>query len=280
MSNKCLKQILQNALSKKNENTFRQDVYYLARKVFSLSQVDLILKENQIFDDTIFNSCLERYLNDEPLYYILKEAPFMSFMFYVNSDVLIPRNETEEMVVRVNEDIKKDHFENIKVLDACCGSGCIGIAISLLNKDVSVTGIDISLKALEVAKKNNHKLNAKVTFYQSDCLEQLIKRKEKYHYVVSNPPYIDKDTIIDKSVYDFEPHLALFADHKGMAIIEKIISQLDQVLLIEGRAYIEISPEQKDELEKLLNNHYSNYQYEFKKDINELTRFLFLKRIK
>lgn len=280
MANKCLKQILQNALSKKNENTFRQDVYYLARKVFSLSQVDLILKKNQIFDDTIFNSCLERYLNDEPLYYILKEAPFMSFMFYVNSDVLIPRNETEEMVVRVNEDIKKDHFENIKVLDACCGSGCIGIAISLLNKDVNVTGIDISLKALEVAKKNNHKLNAKVTFYQSDCLEQLIKRKEKYHYVVSNPPYIDKDTIIDKSVYDFEPHLALFADHKGMAIIEKIISQLDQVLLIKGRAYIEISPEQKDELEKLLNNHYSNYQYEFKKDINELTRFLFLKRIK
>lgn len=280
MANKCLKQILDRALDIRKEDTFRQDIYYLARKVFSLSQVDLILKENQVFDDTIFNSYLERYLNDEPLYYILNEAPFMSFMFYVNRNVLIPRNETEEMVVRVNEDIKKDQFKNIKVLDACCGSGCIGISIDLLNQNVNVTGIDISLDALEVAKENNLKLNAKVNFYQSDCLDQVIKRKEKYHYIVSNPPYIDRNTIIEKSVYDFEPHLALFADNKGMAIIEKIISQLDQVLLIEGKAYIEISPEQKDELEKLLNNHYSNYQYEFKKDINNLIRFLFLKRIK
>ncbi len=278
MATNSLENILNTALSYSNDNAFRQDVYYLAQKVFSLSYSDLLIERQKIFDDTIFIQYLNRYLNGEPLYYILKEAPFMGFDFVVNQNVLIPRNETEELTKLLIDEINDNNINKARIIDVGCGSGCISISLDLLIKDSNVTGVDISSQALKVSKENSQRLNAKVNFYLSDCLDEVIKRNEHFNYLISNPPYIDRNSFVEKSVLDYEPHLALFADNKGLAIIEKILNDIDKVLLPKGKAYFEISPEQVDDLIAIIKSILPNYNFSFKKDINNFTRFLLLEK--
>lgn len=278
MATNSLENILNNALSYSNENAFRQDVYYLAQKVFSLSYSDLLINQQKVFDDEVFTQYLNRYLSGEPLYYILKKAPFMGYDFVVDKNVLIPRNETEELTILLVDEIKENNIKQAKIIDVGCGSGCISISLDLLISDSIVTGVDISSQALKVSEENSQRLNSKVNFYLSNCLDEVIKRKEQFNYLISNPPYIDRNSFVEKSVLDYEPHLALFADNKGLAIIEKILSDIDKVLLPKGKAYFEISPEQVDDLSKIIKNKLPRYQFSFKKDINNFTRFLLLEK--
>ena len=278
MATKLINKIIQESLKINNDHAFKQDVYYLAQKAFCISLEELLISENKEVDDTLFNEYFKRYLKGEPLYYILKEAPFYGKTFSVNSKVLIPRNETEELVLYVINYVKRNKLDNVTILDVGTGSGCIAVTLKLEIKDSKVTGVDISNDAIEVAKMNNDKLNGKVTLYKSDCFDEVITRKETYQVIVSNPPYIDRDSFVEKSVLDYEPHLALFADNKGLAILEKLIMNIDKVLIDKGLAIFEISPEQEENLKNIAHKYIPSYQIEFVKDINNFVRFMVLKK--
>ena len=278
MANRLVKEILIDALKISDDEAYKQDIYYLAQKAFSLSLEELILKENEVVDDNIFNQYLKRYLDKEPLYYILGKAPFYRREFIVNNKVLIPRNETEELVYLTIKKIKEKKLTNPKIIDVGSGSGCISITLDKEIIDSLVTGVDISLEALEVAKANNKNLEANVNFYQSDCLKSVVKNKEKFNVLISNPPYIDKEQFVEESVLKYEPHLALFAEKKGLAIYEKIFRDLDLVLEEHGFAIFEISPDLKDGLIELLRLILPNYRYEFIFDINHFLRFLYIEK--
>lgn len=278
MAIRKLDDVLKEALNRNEDQAFKQDVYYLAQKVFSLSLEEIFLKNDTLVDDELFSSYFKRYQDKEPLYYILGEAPFYGRYFKVNSFVLIPRNETEELVYYAIQESKKIKKEKINIADIGVGSGCISITLALEIDNSIVLGVDISKEALDVAKENNNILNANVEFLCGDCLDPLIDNNIKVDLLISNPPYIDVNSFVEESVLRYEPHLALFAENKGLAIYEKIIKKLDEVLNPSGVALFEISPEQEDDLIKLINRYLKNYQYRFIKDINNFVRFLILNK--
>ena len=163
-----------------------------------------------------------------------------------------------------------------RILDIGTGSGCIAITLAKEFPYASVCGIDISSQALEVAKRNNNLLEGNVTLIHGDCLKEV--KDKKFDVVISNPPYISNDEFVSKTVIDYEPHIALFASNHGLEIYEKIFMDLDDVLNEDGIALFEISPPLKDRLTSLIEKYLPLYTYEFIKDINGFTRFLFLNK--
>lgn len=220
-------------------------------------------KDENIEDLQRFNEDLKRFLNGEPVQYIVGKASFFGDDFFVNKDVLIPRNETEEVVkFAINKIKEKFGDKKLKIADVCTGSGCIGCELFKHANVESIYFSDLSPKAIEVAKKNGSLLSVKGSYHISDCLDYL---NEKVDVVVSNPPYILKREEVDQSVLDYEPHLALFVDNELTVykkIIEKSVS-LDIPLII-----FEIGYDLVEKLTKLTKELAPNYQVEFKKDMN------------
>ena len=187
---------------------------------FALKEVNDFdyLKLTQCFDDEIkdyalFMSAIKRYQNGEMIEYVFEKTYFLSNPFYVNKNVLIPRQETEQLVLSSIDNIKQMFGENpITIADVCTGSGAIGISVakSLPNNTYFLT--DISKEALRVAKTNISKLleNVNVKCLEGDMLEPL--KNKKIDVLVCNPPYISDITSIDQRTWEQEPHLALLAD--------------------------------------------------------------------
>ena len=157
---------------------------------------------------------LEELLLNKPVQYVLNEAWFYKMNFFVNENVLIPRPETEELVEWIVSDLKKEKRPDpTTVLDIGTGSGCISVSLKKELPQVNVTSVDVSEKALSVAKKNAILLKASIDFFQMDFLnEKEWNRLSQYDVIVSNPPYIPigEKEILAKNVTDFEPEIALF----------------------------------------------------------------------
>lgn len=174
--------------------------------------------------DTIFlDECIARINKHEPLQYITGKAHFLDFVFYVDKNVLIPRPETEEVVLKAIELIKSNNLKT--VLDIGTGSGCIPIAIKNKLQYTNVTAIDIDVNALSVAKYNAEKYNSQITFIELDFLnESNWGHLKKFDMIISNPPYISSLEKNDMSlnVLDFEPHKALFAGEDTLLFYRKI----------------------------------------------------------
>lgn len=274
---RSLKDIKLWAYSKMNLNfVSKEDINYLLQETFSLKPYELLLKENELLDDHLFIEFFERVNNGEPLYYVLGKAPFYGLNFKCKRGVtLIPRNETEELVSMAIEDINKFGFK--KVLDIGTGTGCIALSIKKNVLEVEVHALDISKEALEVAEINKKHLGVDVKLFLGDCLENV---EEKYDLIVSNPPYIDRDSFVQESVINYEPHIALFADNHGLMIYEKIFSKIDNCLNYSSEAIFEISPDLVDGLVNLLNKYLPKYTYSFYKDMNHFIRFLKIRKDK
>ena len=167
----------------------------------------------------LMEQSVERIRNGEPLAYVLGQWEFYGMTLHVDSNVLIPRDDTCAVTSLA---IKQALFldANPRILDLCTGSGCIGLAIANRVKDAKVTLADISKDALQVAKKNinGQKLSGRVTAIVSDALETPKPFLGKFDMIVSNPPYITTKemTQLDRSVKDFEPHLALHGGEDGL----------------------------------------------------------------
>jgi len=202
----------------------------------------------------------------KPIQYIIGKSWFLGNDYFVNESVLIPRPETEELVEWVSEYAQIIN-KPLQIADIGTGSGCIAIALSLLLPDATVTGIDISEDALQVAQKNATALAANIEWVQQDILMSA-SLPGNYDIMVSNPPYIpilEKATMQDQ-VTLHEPDIALFVTNEDPLIFYKMIARLGkQALNKNGQLFFEIHYDQGPALLKLLDE--MNYHAELRQDM-------------
>lgn len=184
---------------------------------------------------------VEELKYEKPIQYIMGETTFLSNRLFVNENVLIPRQETEELVAWISEQPFKK--KKTKIMDIGCGSGCIAISLAKLFPYAQVQALDISEKALKVAQKNALENGVSVIFQQQDILKTDFF-SEKYDIIVSNPPYvrISEKKEIRNNVLNYEPHLALFvSDENPLVFYEKIAALSKESLSEEGKLFFEIN---------------------------------------
>ena len=202
-------------------------------------------------------SAVRRVLSGEPLAYILGEWTFYGMTLFIDENVLIPRDDTCAVTQLA---IKRGLYleQNPRILDLCTGSGCIGLAVANRVKDAHVTLADISEAALTVAKKNvaRHELTARVACVQADALSPAPEFLGQFDLIVSNPPYITTQemTELDKSVKDYEPHLALHGGLDGLDFYRSIVQNYTKALKPGGFLCLEYDPSQGDAICWLLEN--------------------------
>lgn len=207
-----------------------------------------------------------------PVQYIVGNVDFYGYTFIVNKNVLIPRFETEELVSRTIDYIKKYFSNDLSVVDLGCGSGCISITLSK-ELGISVDAVDISSKAIDVALENCRLNNADVNFYLGDMLEPLNK---KYDVIISNPPYISYDEDIMDIVKNNEPSIALYADNDGLYFYEKILMEASHYLNKKSMIAFEIGYMQGDRIKELAYKYFSNSKVNVIKDLSFRDRFVFI----
>ncbi|GKQ42890.1 release factor glutamine methyltransferase [Companilactobacillus sp. RD055328] len=258
-----------------NEKNIDNEVaVYLMEEMMQWTHTKFLLHQNEIMEETDYNRFFEmitKASQNHPPQYILGEAWFYGRKFKVTPDTLIPRQETEELVSQVLHDINKE--QGLDILDIGTGTGDILITLSLEKPDNHYLGLDISKEALEVAQTNANNLAADVEFIQSDLFQQVTGQ---FDVITSNPPYIadEERSVMDQSVLQFEPELALFADDNGLAIYRKIFTKIDQFLKPKGRAYFEFGYHQKEQLEELINKQLPEFEVEFYRDLTDNWRYL------
>lgn len=225
-----------------------------------------ILKEK--YPDT--NELLEKLATGYPPQYLIGDVEFLNTKIKVNENVLIPRFETENLVDKTIKYAKEMFNHKVNILDLGTGSGCIAIAIKK-NLDCEVTALDISEKALELAKSNALLNNVEVTFLRKSMTEPLDKN---YDIIISNPPYIPYDGYVEKNVKAYEPSLALFAEDSGLYFYKEILNKHLKNLNKPSLIAFEIGDNQQFLLEDYLSEF--NLKYCFENDFQGLTRYLFI----
>lgn len=198
---------------------------------------------------------LRRYLAGEPLAYILEEWEFYGLPLHVTSDVLIPRDDTCAVAsLAISRGLFLD--QDPRILDLCCGSGCIGLAVASRVKDARITLADLSKEALAIAKKNiqrNH-LGGRVSCMQVNALEPVPAFLGKFDMIVSNPPYITGAEMLElpESVKDYEPHMALYGGEDGLDFYRGIVRNFSPCLKPGGFLCFEFGMGQGDAVCRIL----------------------------
>jgi len=217
--------------------------YLILEKLFGINKTDIVIDkkiEYLAVTKEAMDEILRRLTKKEPIQYILGEADFFGRKFIVDENVLIPRQETEELVDLIKTDNGRS---NLKILDIGTGSGCIPITLALEMNEAKVFSVDIDENCLALADRNAKRNNATVQFFQTDIL------KEDFpivalDIVVSNPPYVrqSEKLVMRKKVLEYEPHLALFvADEEPLVFYKTIAKKAAKHLKKEGKLYFEIN---------------------------------------
>ena len=225
--------------------------------------------------DKDLDTALKELESGIPVQYIVGNTNFYGYDFKVNRNTLIPRFETELLVEKTYNYIKK-YFnkDNIKILDIGTGSGCIAITLNKLLNSCDNTGTDISSEALEVAKENNISNNTNVKFIESDIFSNI---SDKYDVIISNPPYISYgDTEVMDIVKNNEPHLALYAKDNGLYFYDKIIKESCKYLNDKFIMAFEIGYKQGKDITKIVNKYYKDINMSVEKDYSGRDRFVFI----
>ena len=219
---------------------------------------------------------IKKLCNGIPIQHITNRQEFMKMTFFVDENVLIPRPDTEILVEEVIKIAKKINAK--KILDLCTGSGAIAISLAKYINRSNITAVDISKKALNVAKLNakNNEVEDRITFVESDLFKNL--KKEKYDIIVSNPPYIKKEVLkkLDKEVQK-EPKLALDGGYDGLDFYRKIIKNAEEYLKFNGYLCFEIGYDQKEDVENLLKEQEKYINITCKKDLCDNDRVVIAK---
>ena len=201
---------------------------------------------------------LDRLLEGEPLAYVLGEWEFYGLNLVVSPDVLIPRDDTVAVAsLAISQGLFLD--KDPRILDLCCGSGCIGLAVASRVKDAKVTLADLSQKALNVAKQNtalNH-MTGRVRCVQADATKPAPAFLGKFDMIISNPPYITGEEMkqLPKSVADFEPHMALYGGEDGLDFYRAIAENYTPALKSGGYLALEFGMGQGDDVCRILAEH-------------------------
>ena len=235
-----------------------------------------IHKNENIKDFPLFSEQFDRFLAGEPIQYILGETEFLGLDFIVDNRVLIPRQETEEVVTQAYlRALGAFGDKVINVADICCGSGVMGISLA---KKLTVRYLfmsDISGDAIEVAKQNAKKHDVIGNFFIGNACDELVKAGAKVDLLVANPPYILKKEDVDESVLAFEPHIALFAD-ENLSVYRDIFKSLPKLKKDYMLCVFEIGYDLKEKLTELIKQTLKNVTFGFAKDINGKERILIL----
>lgn len=227
----------------------------LLMHLLNVSKEYLIINNNKEIDNIIvqkFNEFLNKLINGIPIQYITNRQEFMGLSFYVDENVLIPQPDTEILVEETIK-ISKLFKNNLEILDMCTGSGAIAISIKKAILDCKVTAADISTEALNIAKKNAINNKVDIELIKSNMFENIKTRK--FDIIVSNPPYIETDTINNLSIeVQSEPKLALDGGTDGLDFYKIFSLEADKYLNSNGYLLLEIGYNQKEKIIKLLDN--------------------------
>ena len=219
------------------------------------------------------DEAIKRLNNGEPVQYIVGDVNFYGNIIKVNKNVLIPRRETEELVEKTQELIKNLFDKDISILDIGTGSGCIPITLKKIFPKSNITAIDISNKALEVAKNNALLNNVDIKYIQSDIFSNI---NNKYDCIISNPPYLKEDDYIMDIVKNNEPHIALYADNNGLYFYEEILKNANKYLNNKYLIAFEIGETQGEDIIKIAKKYFPNATIKLEKDLQKLDRFIFI----
>lgn len=276
--------------------TYRQKFFELKNlnnKYLNLTAIKTLLVDNgnykdffdllNHFDDEIkdvnkLNSQIEKITYGEPLQYVLGYAYFVNSNYIVTNDVLIPRQETEQLAVGVLTQIIKlfGKSPKITIVDIGTGSGILGIYLKEYFPKSRVICTDISDKCLKISEKNAKLHNVSVELRQGDMLAPIMD-ENSIDVIVSNPPYILDESTVDPQTLKYEPHLALFAN-PDTKYYEEILTSIDKQLLNDKKFIIafEIGEDMKDRLTNIIESKYPDIMYKFEKDIYGKDRFLYI----
>ena len=232
----------------------------LMQDILNKPRTYLLVHDNQIINEKILEKYfknIEKVKNGIPIEHITHQKEFMKLSFYVNENVLIPRQDT---------------------VDLCTGSGSIAVSLAKYIENSQITAVDISKEALMVAKKNakNNNVENQITFVKSDLFNKL--GKEKYDIIVSNPPYIKKDVIkkLSKDVQN-EPIIALDGGKDGLVFYKKIVNEAIDYLKLGGYLCLEIGYDQKKDVMDLIKENLQYINTYSKKDLYDNDRIVVTK---
>ena len=214
---------------------------------------------------------LKELKKGKPVQYIVGNVDFYDVNLLVNENVLIPRFETETLVEKtINH--AKELTEPLDILDIGTGSGAIAITLAK-HLSCHVLATDISEEALETAKSNSKRNNVQIEFKQSDILKNV---QGKFDIIISNPPYIAKDEVIDDLVKDNEPHLALYAEEDGLYFYRNILENVKPFLKEKSLIAFEIGMTQSAAITKLAQNYLPHAKIITEKDLTGKDRYIFI----
>ena len=250
---------IQNAfldLKKKNIRSPLLDSEILMSKVLKLQRSEVILNLDRKLDDKcyeLFRTLITSRLKNKPIAFLLGKKSFWKYEFEINDKVLIPRPDTELIIEQVLEIYKNK--QNINFLEIGVGSGCIILSILKEKKSFSGKGVDLSKDSIKICKKNAYKLNVcnRLKLFKSDIDNFNLG---KYDLIISNPPYIKKFDLknLDKEIINYEPKMALDGGLDGLTEIRKVIRKSSELIKLNGKLIIEIAPDQKKMVKKILYN--------------------------
>lgn len=236
----------------------------------------VLVHDNEILtlrQEVNYFKAIKKLIQGVPLQHITHMQEFMKMNFYVDENVLIPRPDTEILVEEVIKIAKKINAK--KILDMCAGSGAIAVSLAKYIENSKITAVDISLRALNIAKKNakSNLVEEQITFINSNLFQNLVG--QKYDMIVSNPPYIRKNVIktLDEEVQK-EPIIALDGGEDGLDFYRKIIKQGYQFLKYKGYLCLEIGYDQKIDVIELIENEEKYIDTYCKKDLYENDRVI------
>jgi release factor glutamine methyltransferase len=226
----------------------RLDAEVLLATARGCKRIELYTAFAETADDqtrTAFRELVRRRAEGAPVAYLVGKREFFSLSFRVTPDVLIPRPETETLVVRLLDVAKGQGGGEVSILDVGTGTGIIAICAAKHLPHAKITAIDSSTAALEVARQNasDHGVADRIEFVESDLLSALLS-EQKFNIIASNPPYVSQAEFatLPPSVKNFEPQQALLAGPRGTEVIERLVPQAAQHLEPGGWLLMEVSP--------------------------------------
>ncbi len=267
--------------SKSSSGNARLEAETLLAEALDCQRIELYTRFDELPPDeklTEFRAWVKRRGAGEPVAYLVGYREFYSLRFAVDSNVLIPRPETEHLVIAALEAAKSFDANPVRIIDVGTGSGCVAITLAKQIENSKIAAIDISEGAISVAQSNveSHMVGDRVKLFQGDLLDALPKGSEPVQIIVSNPPYIGRNEIdtVDEQVKSHEPDIALFSGDYGTDIIERLITQAPDFLVPGGYLIFEASPIVMEKCASLVNANPAFAESKVVKDYSNLERLV------
>ncbi len=265
-------------LKKHGSDTPRLDAEILLAHARGCQRIQLYTQFDEPLSDAVraqMRELVQRRSKREPVAYLVGQREFFSLSFRVTRDVLIPRPDTETLVMEILDGVKG--LSAPKVLDLCTGSGCVAISVAKNNKATQLTAVDLSAEAIAIAHENadRHHVTDRVEIRESD-LFAAIPVGSKFDVIAGNPPYIPSAEIeqLDAEVSQHEPRMALDGGADGLTVIRRIIDAAPTFAVPNGLLLLEFTPEQAGTLETLLTDHGGYDEISIRKDLAHRPRVL------